>query len=204
MKIGILGGSLDPVHYGHLHMAKRAMEEYRLDEVWLIPTGHSPNKDEEKMTSGNDRARMCRLAVRDMPALKVNTMEVDSPERSYTYRTIQKLTAQYPKDSFYFIMGADSLDYFERWVHPELICANAKILVVNRDFYTEARLHEKIRQLMLLFPCEMSIVHCSKLDVSSSMIRRRLALGQSVEGLLPKDVISYINEKGLYTSDGTE
>lgn len=204
MKIGILGGSLDPIHYGHLYMAKKAMEEYRLDTVWLIPTGHSPNKDEEKMTSGKDRAKMCRLAVETEPYLKVNTLEVASPERSYTYRTMQKLSVLYPDDSFFFIMGADSLDYFEHWIHPEIICALADILVVNRNAFAEQDLNRKIRRIKQLFPCEIHIVHCQKNDISSSMIRSRLALGQSVEGLLPDAVIGYIREKGLYYSNGVK
>ena len=114
MNIGILGGSFDPIHNGHLHMAKCAYESYALDQVWLIPAGHSPNKDERGMTDAEDRFQMCKLATQPYPWMKVSRLELDSAERSYTYRTMEKLSEQFPIHRFFFIMGGDSLDYFEQ------------------------------------------------------------------------------------------
>lgn len=173
MKIGILGGSFDPIHNGHLHMAVKAHEEYELDEVWLIPAGHSPNKDEGKMTKAKDRLAMCRLAAAFYPFLKVSDIEMISEERSYTYRTIQKLKESYPDDEWYFIMGADSLDYFDQWRHPEIICSLAHILVVNRDEFQDEDLKKKIVAIRLLFPADIQIVHCEKYPISSHEIDRK-------------------------------
>ena len=115
MNIGILGGSFDPIHNGHIHMAECAYREFQLEEVWLIPTGHSPNKDEGSMTEAFHRFHMCEIAAGQFPWLQANSLEIESCEKSYTYRTLEKLTKRYPLYHFFFIMGADSLDYFEKW-----------------------------------------------------------------------------------------
>ena len=198
MKIGLLGGSFDPVHYGHLHMARQARQEYGLDEVWLIPAGHSPNKDERHMTPAAARLAMCRLAVMGEEGMDVCPLEVESEERSYTYRTLQKLTGQYPQHQFYFIMGADSLDYLEQWCHPEIIAQLSTILVVNRNQFSEDDLQEKIRLLNGLFPLDVQIVHCDKWNISSSEIRKALSQGRDIDDYVPQNVIFYIKENQLY------
>jgi nicotinate-nucleotide adenylyltransferase len=198
MRIGILGGSFDPIHYGHLYMARKAKKEYHLDEIWLIPAGHSPNKDEQQMTDALERFKMCQLAVESEEGMKVSTIEIDSYEKSYTYRTLQKLCTQYPEYEFYFIMGADSLDYFDHWYHPEMICALSKILVVNRDDFTEADLNHKIERIQKKFQADIQLVHCEKWDISSHEIRDLLRQGSDVSQHLPASVRKYITEHGLY------
>lgn len=198
MKIGILGGSFDPIHNGHLNMAEKAYQEYDLDYVLLMPAGHSPNKSEDKMTNAFHRLKMTQLATELNNHLKASSLEIDSNERSYTYRTMEKLHSQYPNDQLYFIMGADSLDYFEQWVHPEIICQHATILVVNRDQFTENELSSKIRQIQCLFPADIRIVHCDKYDISSHELRRMILEGVPVDEFLPYKVINYIKEHHLY------
>lgn len=95
-KIGILGGSFDPIHQGHLNIAESAREEFSLDEVWFIPAGHSPNKEESSMSAAEVRAEMTALALLDYPYFKMSSMEIESAETSYTYRTLTKLCACYP------------------------------------------------------------------------------------------------------------
>ena len=94
MKIGILGGSFDPIHNGHIHMALAACDKFALDQLWLIPAGHSPNKDEKSMTDAIHRYHMCELAAKADHRLRVSRVEIDSEERSYTYRTLQKITEE--------------------------------------------------------------------------------------------------------------
>lgn len=132
-KIGILGGSFDPIHKGHLNIAQSACEEFHLDEVWFIPAGHSPNKDENQMTPASERAKMVQLAIEEKPFFRMSRMEIEAQETSYTYLTLSRLKEQYPDTHFYFIMGADSLDYLEKWYHPEIICEKATILTAVRD-----------------------------------------------------------------------
>ena len=169
MKIGILGGSFDPIHNGHVHMALAACKEFALDQVWLIPAGHSPNKEEKAMTDAEHRYRMCEIAAHADARLKVSRVEIDSDERSFTYRTLQKLNEEYSEDRFYFIMGGDSLDYFDRWVYPEIITKLCTILVMPRKPY------------------------------NSTEIRKNLLDQTPVEEDFPDGVLAYIREHHLYT-----
>ncbi len=198
MKIGIFGGSFDPIHNGHLYMAQQVLKEYELDKIILIPAGHSPNKSEKEMTPAGRRLKMVQIAVESKKYLTVSSMEVDSTERSYTYRTMQKLSEIYPNDDLYFIMGADSLDYFDQWYHPEIICQLATILVVNRDDFSVEDLSNKIKQIQCLFPADIRIVHCEKYDISSHELRDMMKNGENVSDYIPRDVLSYIQEKNLY------
>ena len=198
MKIGILGGSFDPIHNGHLHMAREALIEYALDEVWLMPAGQSPNKNASKMTSSNVRKRMCELACLNETNIKVCSLETESDETSYTFRTLQKLTERFPSYEFYFIMGADSLAYFEKWVHPEIISQLAALLVVNRDEYSMRELEQMAARIKELFPADIRFVHCAKYEISSHELRDAIWLGQHVEDYLPMEVFHYISQNKLY------
>ena len=193
MKIGILGGSFDPLHNGHLFMAQNAYEQYNLDEIWLIPNGHAPHKDTTKMANPMQRYAMCKLAETRFPYIKACDIEITSDDCSYTYVTMQKLTSKYPKHSFYFIMGADSLDYFDKWRNPEIISSLCTILVVNRDEFTEEDLKQKISRIHQLFPADIHIIYCEKYDVSSTEIRN----GEKLEDVLP-EIKKYILENHLY------
>lgn len=193
MKIGILGGSFDPIHNGHLNMALKSYEQYHLDEIWLIPNGNAPHKDTEKMADAVHRMAMCQLVAKEYPFIKTCDIEITSEEYSYTYITVTKLKDMYPEHDFYFIMGADSLDYFEKWKKPEVIASVCKILVINRDEFSEEDMTEKIRKINDIFPADIQIVHCPKVDVSSTELRQTL----DKKDILPA-VYRYICENDLY------
>jgi len=193
MKIGILGGSFDPIHNGHLNMVLESYKQYDLDEVWLIPNGNAPHKDADKMADASHRLFMCQLVANEYSFIKVCDIEVVSEEYSYTYITLKKLKEQYPEHQFYFIMGADSLDYFEKWKNPDIIASCCKILVINRDEFSEEDLKKKIRALNDSFPADIDIVHCAKVDVSSTEIRHKL----DENDVLPS-VYQYICKHDLY------
>lgn len=193
MKIGILGGSFNPIHNGHLNMAIKAYEQYHLDEVWLIPNGNAPHKDSEKMADATNRLAMCELVAQEYSFIKTCDIEIISEEYSYTYITVTKLREMYPNYEFYFIMGADSLDYFEKWKKPEIIASICKILVVNRDEYSEKDIVEKIRRINTIFPADIYIVHCPKVNISSTELRKQLAK----DDVLPS-VYEYICKHDLY------
>jgi len=193
MKIGILGGSFDPIHNGHLNMALKSYEQYDLDEVWLIPNGNAPHKDTDKMADALHRMAMCELVAEEYPFLKTCDIEITSEEYSYTYITVTKLKEMYPEHEFYFIMGADSLDYFEKWRKPEIIASVCKILVINRDEFSEEDMAEKISKINAIFPADIYIVHCPKVDVSSTELRNKL----NRNDVLPA-VYNYICDNDLY------
>ena len=197
-KIGILGGSFDPIHNGHLAIAESAYRDFHLDEVWLIPAGHSPNKDEDKMTSAAVRAEMTALAAQDIPYFKLSTYEIDKEGTSFTYLTLSDYKEQYPDTDFYFIMGADSLDYFDAWRHPEIICQKAVILVAVRDDMDLDDINEKIGHIKEQFHAEIYPLSCAKIDISSSEIRANLQDGKEIYHMVPQAVADYIEEHELY------
>lgn len=199
-KIGIFGGSFDPIHLGHLNIAKSAYKEFALDEVWFVPAGHSPNKDETQMTPADIRARMVSLAIEEIPYFKLCDIEIVSEEISYTYLTLSKLKELYPEKKFFFIMGADSLDYFDHWYHPEIICQKAAVLTAVRDDMDIAAINQKIAQIKTLFPAEIYPVFGGKTDISSSSLRKKLLSGdESSLEMLPPRVEEFIKKHHLYT-----
>ena len=193
MKIGILGGSFDPIHNGHLNMAIKSYEQYDLDEIWLIPNGNAPHKDSDKMADAKDRLAMCELVAEEYLFIKTCDIEITSKEYSYTYITVTKLQEKYPEYEFYFIMGADSLDYFDKWRKPEVIASVCKILVINRDEFSEADMADKISRINSIFPADIRIVHCPKVDVSSTELRAKLDKSDVLSS-----VYTYICEHDLY------
>ncbi|MDD6058407.1 MAG: nicotinate-nucleotide adenylyltransferase [Clostridiales bacterium] len=195
-KIGILGGSFDPIHKGHLNIAESARKEFQLDEVWFIPAGHSPNKDETCMTSAAERAKMVQLAIEDYPYFRLSTLEIDSTQTSYTSVTLTKLNTMYPDTQFYFIMGADSLDYLESWHHPEIICENAILLVAVRGELGLAELKRKSKELQKMFRAEIHLILGGKTNISSTELRA--GKGGMHAALLPEKVADYILKQGLY------
>lgn len=196
-KIGILGGSFDPIHMGHLNIAKSAYREFALDEVWFIPAGHSPNKDEGKMTPAAARVDMTKLAIAPYPYFKLSRIEVDAEGTSYTYRTLTKLKERHPAVDFFFIMGADSLDYFEQWKHPEIICEKATVLAAVRDDMDIAQINAKIAAIQAQFPAVIYPIRGGRTEVSSTQLREMLKAGEK-SLMLPDAVFHYIKERHLY------
>ena len=174
-------------------MALKSYEQYALDEVWLIPNGNAPHKDSDKMADAKDRLAMCELVANEYPFIKTCDIEIISKEYSYTYITVTKLKEMYPEHEFYFIMGADSLDYFDKWRKPEIISSVCKILVINRDEFSEEDMKQKISRINDIFPADISIVHCPKIDVSSTELRQKLDKADVIPS-----VYNYICEHDLY------
>lgn len=207
MKTGIFGGAFDPIHKGHIYMAQKAMEEYSLDRLFLVPSGHSPNKTENAMTAFSHRYNMCKLAARAVPGIEVSDIEIKDKSTSYTYVTLQKLKALYPQDELYFIMGGDSLDYFETWMRPDVIAKTAIILVMVRENFPKLQMEEKIAHIKNLFPADIRLMSCDGIDVSSTQVRGLLKADskalerrslESTEMLLDAEVMSYIQANNLY------
>lgn len=132
-RIGIMGGTFNPIHNGHLNIIRQAREQFGLDEVWLMPTGESPHKGITDSLERYDRLHMCQLAVQGMRGVKVSDLEIRRSGKSYTYLSLKELRQRFSDDSFYYIIGEDSLDLFFSWVHPERICAMATILIACRS-----------------------------------------------------------------------
>ena len=150
------------------------------------------------MTPAEMRKEMVELAIREIPYFKVCDIELTSREKSYTYRTLEKLNSLYPDDTFYFIMGADSLDYFEQWVHPEIICQNATVLAAVRDTLELPQIEKKIRRIQALFPAEIYPLAGGRTDVSSTAIRAQIRMTGECPAMLPGEVWELIKRYHLY------
>lgn len=184
-KIGLLGGTFDPPHIGHLTMAEEAYEKLNLDEVWFIPSAEPPHKEQAKV-SAVDRLLMLKVALEPVNYFKINTIELQRQGKSYTYDTIQALKEQYPAYQFYFIIGADMVEYLPNWYKIDQLIELVQFVGVKRPDY----------QLDTSYP--VIILDTPGLDISSTMIRERLKLNRSVKYLIPERVLSLIKEKGLY------
>ena len=207
MKTGIFGGAFDPIHKGHIYMAQKAMEEYSLDRILLVPSGHSPNKTENAMTAFSHRYNMCKLASEAVPGIEASDIEIKDEATSYTYVTLQKLKARYPEDELYFIMGGDSRDYFETWMRPDVIARTAIILVMVRENFPKQQMEEKIAHIKNLFPADIRLLSCDRIDVSSTQVRSLLRAKSQADGyrspkgaemFLDAAVMSYIQANNLY------
>ena len=210
--IGIMGGTFNPIHNGHIHIAKAAYEQFSLDEIWFMPNHIPAYKSDEELISGEDRIHMVDLAIEDFPYFLSTDFELKREGPTYSAETFSLLHEQYPEHSFFFIMGADSLFYFEKWKNPEIILRNASILVAPRDEKDEADILTKIRELNTAFDSDsFFLIGCSNIPCSSSEIRSKLHLesyrnpsniSQNADTLcVPIQVLQYIIEKSFYFID---
>lgn len=184
-KIGLLGGTFDPPHIGHLTMAEEAYERLNLDEVWFVPSAEPPHKDRARV-SATDRLMMLKVAIDPIDYFRINTIELVRKGKSYTYDTITALKDMYPNAEFYFIIGADMVEYLPHWYKIDQLINSVQFVGVKRADYK------------LDTPYPVILLDTLSLDISSTMIRERLESNRSVRYLIPDQVLSLIKEKGLY------
>ncbi len=202
-KIGILGGTFHTIHNAHLNIAKAAMEQYDLAEVWFMPAGIPPHKKIADIVTPKQRLEMVKLAVSDCEQFQVCDIEIEAKEPCYTYKTLHRLKEEY-KDSceFYFIIGGDSFYDFTKWVRPEEIVSYADILVARRpglDIEDDQLFEKTLLQYEAHFgPC-FHEVKAKEMAISSTEIRHRLSTREDVSSLIPEKVMQYISYHGLYT-----
>ena len=202
-RIGILGGTFDPVHCGHIHLAEDAMKQGGLDEVIFIPARLQPFKLGKKITSGEDRLAMLQLATEHTPGFAVSSYELDAEGVSYTYLTLRALQKEYGEDArLYFITGTDAFLKIELWMMAEELLTNYGFLIGTRPGYREDELAECIARVREKFNTEVVNINNTKYDISSTQIREKIRSGESAERLLPENVEAYIRERGLY-EDGS-
>ncbi len=197
-KIGIMGGTFNPIHNGHLLIAENAYEQLGLDEVRFLPTGRSPHKQGQHILDGEDRMRMVELAVAGNPAFLVDDRELRSDRLSYSCLTLEQMREEAPDDRLYFIMGGDSLRDFKTWYHPERICSCATLAAAIRDACDREHLELYAKELRKLFSADVCLFDTPNLSVTSSELRLRAAEGRSIRYQVPDTVRNYILEKQLY------
>ena len=201
MKItGVLGGSFNPIHYAHLAMARCAHEQFKIPEILIMPTAATYYKDGSALIDPELRMDMIRLAINEINAgdyMKPSYIDLDRGGVTYTYDTINDLKKLY--DKIYFIVGTDSLMYIDKWQKAGSFLPECTLLVAVRNGCAEDDVKVQRDYLIDNYGAEIHFLNMKRLPLSSSDIRKRIKLKQSVEGMLPDSVIDYIMKKNLYT-----
>ena len=178
-KLGIMGGTFDPIHYGHLLLAQNAAEEFDLDQVFFLPTGKSPHKANSQVTRPDIRCKMVGLAISDNPKFELSMIESQSTDVNYTYLTLQKFHQIYPG------------------TNPKEICRLASLLVAVRNDLGNT-IQRKVLNTVNDYSADIHILHTPNVSISSREIRKRIRLGKTVKYMLPKEVETFIRMNSLY------
>ena len=204
-KIGIMGGTFDPIHNGHLLLGRQAHQEYGLDEIWFMPSGDPPHKKDHPITDAVARCDMVRLAIAGEPAFRLSEFEVRRPGNTYTSETLQLLAEKYPHHTFFFIAGADSIYEIEQWNRPELVMARTVFLVAAREYeQAESSLAQQIQYLEHRYHADIRLLHCQEIHISSNELRRMESRGKALCNYMPEAVARYIEAHGLYQEEQNE
>lgn len=197
-KVGIIGGTFNPIHIGHLIMAERAYEEFALDEILFIPAGISYFKDQSTVLDKKTRITLTGEAIGENPHFALSTIECDRAGNSYTYETLEELKRKNPDTQYYLIIGADSLVQMELWQKPENILRDAIILVAKRNGPTTQEFLDKMEDIRTKYNADIRVIPCTYIDISSSEIRERVKAGKSIRYLVPEVTENYIKKHHLY------
>ena len=197
-KVGILGGTFDPIHIGHLVLAQAAFEQLELDFVRIIPAGIPPHKIGRKCASKEQRLEMTNLAISRDPHFVLDTIEIDKETPSYTCETLALLHDLHPDEDYYFIIGQDSLNTFHTWYKPDAIASLAHIVAADRPGYDKSQMESVLEENRKMFNGDFICIECPDIQISSTDVRNRMASGSSIRYLVPEKVFDYIQEEGLY------
>lgn len=195
IKIGIMGGTFNPIHNGHLILADTAFRKLALDKVLFIPSGNSYMK--ENVLETKKRVEMVRLAIEKYPQFALSLIEADRQGNSYTSETLERLTKENPNACYFLIMGADSLFQMETWFQPGKIFSLAKIVCTVRDNYDMDKIRKKGQQLRKL-GADIIYLDMPKIELSSTDIRAKVKKQLSILEDVPEEVAAYIQREQLY------
>lgn len=197
-KVGIMGGTFNPIHIGHLIIAERAREQLELDEVLFMPCGVPYKKNKEYVLPKDIRTQMTKLAIEDNPFFNLSTIEVDKEGITYTYETLEQLRKDNVNAEYYFIMGADSLMAIEYWKEPEKIFASCHIPAAVRDGKTISEIEAQAAYLKDKYGADIIPLDIDNISISSSMIRNMIKECRSIRYFVPEPVYDYIIKNKLY------
>ncbi|MCR4587732.1 MAG: nicotinate-nucleotide adenylyltransferase [Lachnospiraceae bacterium] len=198
-KIGLMGGTFNPIHNAHLQMAQECLEAFGLDRILFIPAGQPyMNKDMGDVLSATERAYMTRLGIEGNPAFEFCDLELNREGISYTCDTLNQLITNSPDDMYYILVGGDSFMDMEKWKHSSFLFHNAVIGVSYRSTVAEDKILATKKHYEEDLLAKVRINQMLTLEISSSDIRRRVREGKDIRYLVPQAVADYIEEKNLY------
>lgn len=196
MRIGILGGTFNPIHNGHLIIAESSRVNLNLDKVIFIPLGVAPHKDNEKILDSKERLETVDLAIKSNSYFELSSMEIDRGGTTYTIDTIKALRLIYPDDDIYFIIGGDSLFHIENWKGFYELIELCNFAVLGRCKKGEEEFYRKVNELKSNYDIDLSVVKSPIVEISSTLIRNNLRANKSIKYLVPRIVEEYlINNK---------
>lgn len=198
IKKGIFGGTFDPIHNGHMHIAYEAMEQLELDEVIFLPSGMPPHKQDISITDPYIRYEMVKMAIRGEKRFRVSPIEIESKKVNYTYKTLEKIKSIDKGSKLYFITGIDCLMELDAWKEVEKIFLNCSMVVFMRRGYDLKDVIKKKEEIEKKYDAHIIYLNSSILDISSSNIRDAIKKGRDVSSYLPQNVCYAIKEWGLY------
>ncbi len=198
LRVGIYGGAFAPIHIGHVEAAKSFMEQMWLDVLFVIPTGTSPHKEMSGGASDADRLEMCRLAFEGIEGVIVSDMEIRRQGKSYTVDTLRELTADDRR--LFLLCGTDMILTLDRWKDPDEIFSLSYPVYIRResDESLDEKLIEKVTEYRNKYGKNVVRIKAPAIEVSSSLVREKIARGEDIDALVPTAVAKYIKEKGLY------
>ena len=197
-RVGIMGGTFNPIHLGHLIIAEAAYEAYNLDEVLFVPSGVSYMKDQSEILDAKKRVHMTGLAIEDNPHFALSTIEIDRDGNSYSYETLETLRKQNPNTEYFFLVGSDTLFALETWKHPEILLPSCTILVAVRDGVPMEKMQEHAKYLEEKFGGSIQLLTTPNIEISATDIRNRLSQNRNVKYFVPDTVLDFINKYDLY------
>ncbi|MBQ6401638.1 MAG: nicotinate-nucleotide adenylyltransferase [Firmicutes bacterium] len=198
-RIGIFGGSFDPVHLGHVNLAKDALNQCALDQVLLVPARLQPFKLDRQPASGSDRMNMLDLALAGEERIHPSDLELKQEGVSYTYLTLRAMQKQFGEDArLYFIVGTDSLVKLDTWMNHDELLTRYAYIVGSRPGYRDEELEEAMRRLTDRWGTEILRIENRPFDLSATEIRQRIAQGLPVTDMVGPEVEEYIRTHGLY------
>lgn len=197
-KIGIMGGTFNPVHMGHLILAETAYEEYGLDSIWFMPSKKPPHKIANTIISDHYRRDMTALAIENNEHFELSSIELEREGDTFTIDTMLELKKRYPTYEFYFIIGGDSLFQFETWKDTDKLVRLTQIIAASRYHIDEKEIRAQMEYLNRTYSCNIKGLSMPAVDISAKMIREFCKSGKSIRYFTPDKVISYMEEYELY------
>ena len=202
-RIGIFGGTFDPIHLGHLIVAEQCREQAGLDQVWFVPAARPPHKLDRSLTRFEQRLEMLALAIAGQPSFRTDELEKDRAGPSYTADTVEELRCNHPSSEFWLLLGSDTIVDLPTWRDPARVVAGAGIIVSGRPGHAVPSA-EEVRAMLRLSedsPFRYLAIDSPLIDISSRDLRRRVGQNRSIRYLVPRAVECYIGEKRLYMGD---
>ncbi len=197
MRIGIFGGSFDPIHIGHAIIAQHIIGSGAVDRLWFMVSPVNPLKaDKKRQVADTDRLRMVEMVSRPMEGVETSAFEFTMPKPSYTIDTLNALQAKFPDDEFYLVTGGDNWQIFDKWRNSEEILAKYHLLIYPRLGY-EVNIPDELKD-------RVTLVDAPIIEISSTQVRERLSQGLSVRYYVPDEVLGYIERKQLYRKSEQE